>query len=94
MRKILALLLIFTPEPALASATLNPLPIESEPCKVVVLPNGDKACVPQLAKSDCLKVAVKENGKIVRYIWVCEKPRAPVTTPTPAPKPDQPKPGY
>jgi hypothetical protein len=87
----IALSALIFPMPLVAADKLN-IPVEVAPCTIVTLPNGTKMCVPpKVAKNDCIKVTVKEEGKPDKTIWICDKPRdkkpetpKPATTPKPA----------
>ena len=64
----------------IASATLNPTPVPSEPCTQVPLPNGGTMCAPKVvqkpqAPSGCIVVTIMQDGKVVGYEIVCEPPR-------------------
>ena len=87
---ILAIATLF-PLPLQAAKTLD-IPIESVPCKTVLLPSGGRACVPpkvsQVIVPNCFWVTIRE-GKKDRVILVCAKPRSlkvlPQETRTPRP---------
>jgi hypothetical protein len=77
--KSLSLLLSLTllPTPVWAASKPN-IPVEVNPCTVITLPDGSKACEPpkvsQVIIPECIWVTVREDG-VERKILVCTPPR-------------------
>ena len=75
----LLLSLALLPAPAWAATKLD-IPVEVNPCTVITLPDGTKACEPpkvsQVIVPNCIWVTIRENG-VERKILVCTQPRPP-----------------
>lgn len=90
----LLLSLALLPTPTWAATKLD-IPIEVNPCTVIALPDGSKACEPpkvsQVTIPGCIWVTIRENG-VERKILVCTQPRS--QNPPEAPRTPSPAGGY
>jgi hypothetical protein len=85
----LLLSLALLPTPVWAAKTLD-TPIQSEPCKIVVLPDGQQACEPKTSQviiPGCTWVTVRQKGKRDRKLLACAPPREKRQVPQPSPRP-------